>query len=334
MNENEIVLFCGFNKTTKYLCELYSMDDTHDNALYEWLDAADFEALPSEATSMAAVMGAASDYSGIPPRLIPRLKGINRYIHTLNSGMLSGLCALGARLNQSDISVLLLDETALYVRFNNAPQRQLWQMFIAVSEKDYEDTLNIARDIGFSVEKFPQTAVARQGVTRQIIIAPLKEKDFHLVDAEKIEMGGADFLCPTVSEILIGLSRRNFRALTKPNPSLVRWFMDMKLLLGLISDKDWACALKIAKREHSCHLIGFLLTVYAAITGDIIPQASSFASGRASQKVFALLKKLQKSSEKGWRMRRSFLLFRLRRPDNIFAATALFGKNILNKIDF
>ena len=180
--------------------------------------------------------------------LIPRLRGIVKYVHTLNSGMVSGVCLLGSACNQAQIPILLLEETALYMQYADAPQRHLWQMYIGVPAKQHEKVLNLARENGFTVECYSNTAVARQGVTRQIVIRSVEDNSYLWDGAEKLKKGNAVFLCPTAATMLLEEHQRTFRALTKPNPrvSLVRWSMDMKILLERLSDEDWIQAKKIA----------------------------------------------------------------------------------------
>lgn len=334
MLRQQLVALCGFDDATRQLTALYCSGTSQE--LPNWFDSVEFEALPPELTCMAAVAGSSAQFSGVPQALVPRLRGIIKYVHTLNSGMMAGVCALAAALNGEDISVLLLEDTALYMRHTALPQRHLWQMCIGVRKSDYERTLDIARTCGFTVEIFENAAALRQGVTRQITVIPLDETSFLWQGAQELKKGNAVFLCPAPAAILIAISQRAFRSLTKKTSrvAMVRWCMDVKLLSELMTQADWQCASQIAACEHAENHMCLLFAAYHAITG-IDPSAQApFGSERDVRRTLRLLQSLRRCPEPGHRLRRRFLLCRLRRPDSLAHSCALFLKGAARKLGF
>lgn len=332
--QNKLFTFCGLDEQITALARIYGQPNICSRALGEWLASAEFDALPSYLTCMAAAAGSSVRFEDIPNALVPRLRGIVKYVHTLNSGMFSGLYLLGTVCNQAKIPLLLLEDTALYMCYASAPQRHLWQVCVGVHTTQYEDVLQLAEQCGFAVERHPYAAVARQGITTQIVIRPTENDSYLWTDTIELKRGNAVFVCPRTATMLIEACQRTFRALTKPDPavSVMRWCMDMKILLEHLSDTDWARANEIAQSEHAqCH-IRFLLAVYTAITGTELEGAALFGTHRDVKRTFRLLQAYAACPKEKQKLRRLFLLYRLRRPDSIIAATALLTQRIWRKL--
>lgn len=332
--QEKLLAFCGFDPSTSALTKIYSQENISSTELGQWLDGEDFEALPSHLTCLASAAGSAVQFASVPEELIPRLRGIVKYIHTLNSGMFSGACLLGAACNRANIPVLLLEDTALYMRYANAPQRHLWQVCLGVHTAQYETVLTLAQESGYTVERYPYAAVARQGITRQIVIRPVAEDSYLWSGATELAKGNAAFLCPEAAAMLIESCQHAFRALTKANPQifLARWCMDMKILLSHLSDSDWLRAKEIAGNEHALHHLRFLFEVYTAATA-ISPEAFQlFGAQKDVKKVLGLLRAHAACPETGHKLRRAYLLYRLRRPDSVTAAATLLLKQFFRKL--
>lgn len=330
----DIEKLCGLGQETQMLCGIYCHDPVSEMDLAEWFASVDFEALPPEVTCMASAAGSLCQFSGVPEEQIPRLRGIIKYVHTLNSGMMAGVCMIGAALNKAGIDVLLLDDTTLYMTCTNTPQRHLWQTRIGIRRSDFDRAVDIVRECGFEVEKYLYAAAARQGITRQVSIISCEDSSYLWNGAGKVQRGAVTFLCPHIAATFITVNQSAFRALTKPNPrvSMVRWVMDMKLLLAQFTEADWHRAAEIAHKEHACSHMCLLLAAYAAVTGITPAQAELFGTERDAFRVLRLLQKFRGCTEKRQKLRRLFLLYRLRRPDCILCSVKLFLQHILNRI--
>lgn len=323
--QEKLSTFCGFDESSKTLTGLYCKTPISSQELGEWFSSVSFEALPPDQTCMAAIAGAAVQFADVPDAEIPRLRGIIKYVHTLNSGMFSGVCALGAACNRAQIRVLLMEDTALYMRYPDMPQRHLWQTCIGVRMDQYKKVLDLAQENGFEVEHFPNAAVARQGVVRQIVIKPVEDNSFLWSGAEELKKGNAVFLCPEPAAILIETCQRTFRALLTPKPriSVVRWCMDMKILSDCLSDSDWIRGKAIAEREHAhCHM-GLLFAIYHAVTGLSLKAANQFGTTQDARRTFRLVQAYVVCPKNGHKLRRTYLLYRLRRPDSIIATARM-----------
>ncbi len=328
----DIAQLCGVNHIAGALAKLYCAQQTDTQALSTWFEGVDFEALRPEVTCMAAAAAAGIGFDKVPEALIPRLRGIIKYVHTLNAGMTAGVCALTAALNKEGITPVLLDDTALHLCYPSTAQRHMWQMNIGVKPAEFSNLLSIARATGFQVETLPGAAVIRQGVTQQIFVIGVKENAYLRQNATRLKKGAGEFLCPQPAAILVGLLQRAFRALLRQNcrADILRWCMDMKHLLNQLSDADWQQAIQIARKEHAQAHIQLLLDIYCRLT--VAPQPIRFTSRQATQKIENIVLAFRSCPEKGRPLRQTWLLCRLRRPDSLTATALLFGKALVKKL--
>lgn len=334
MNQQVFSALCGFDNAAKKLVSIYCNASAPGQELKNWFSSVDFEVLPQDVTCMAAMAAARTDFAAAPEALVPRLRGFVKYVHTLNAGMLSGLYLLGAALNKAEIPVILLNETALYLTYPDTLRRPLWQMRIGVPEEDYVHALDIAWENDFQVEQFQYSASARQNATRQITITPVAKDAALWQDAAELKKGNAVFLCPNTSDLLISICQDAFRALTKnaPRAAIVRWIMDMHVLLEHLSPQQWLCAAQKARQEKVCAHMHLLFLLYAEVTGSFSMDMSPFACGRDADTLLKLLKSFSTCPEKGQRIRRTYLLYRIRRPDSISGTVRLILRHTLRKI--
>lgn len=332
--QEKLIQFCNLDDITKKLIQIYCQQTLHGHELEAWFNTVTFEDLPPYLTCMAAAASSTVRFANVPETLIPRLRGIVKYVHTLNSGMFSGVCLLGTVCNQANIEVLLLDETALYMCYPDAPQRHLWQVCIGVRTAQYKKVLHLAENNGFTITRHPYAAVAQQGITKQIVIRPLDDHSYLWNGTKELKKGSAVFLCPCTATMLIEACQRTFRAFTKPDPKipLVHWCMDMKILLNHLSDADWLCGKEIAQSEHALYHIRFLLAVYTVITGTKIDNAELFGTKQDVMQTYRLLQAYATCPKTSRKLRRLYLLYRLRRPDCVVAATMLLMQRIYRRI--
>ena len=325
--------FCGIDTVTKNLIQLYCQTEIQSRKLAEWFDAVTFDDLPPHLSCMAASACSAIQFADVPQALTPRLRGIIKYVHTLNSGMFSAVCLLGAVCNQAQIPLLLLEDAALYMRYTDAPQRHLWQVCVGVRAAQYEEVLQLAQNSGFAIERHPYAAVARHGITQQIVIRPTEDNSYLWSGAAELKKGNTVCLCPQPASILMETCQRMFRAFTKPSPqiSLVYWCTDMKIILRHLSDADWTRARQIAQAEHANFHIRFLLGIYEAITQVKLEQSSLFGTKADAKRTLKLLQGYTACSRSAQKIRHTYLLYRLRRPDSVMATICLLIKRAFHK---
>lgn len=332
--EERLYTVLGMDKTVQKLIRLYGTAPVQARELADWFASVFFEELRPEISCLAARLAAVNEFAGVPDGVKPRLQGILRYIRTLNAGVTAGLHILAAELHARGIAALLPEETGLYLAWPDAPQRQMWQVRIGVPESRYAQALDVARSLGYTVETGKTMAVVQKGNIQRFLILPVSPASY-LWDGA-VTVAKSDCLVPQNGTVLISLSEGAFRAMTKPQPSavLVRWAMDMKVLLCHMEQDDWLCAARIAKKEHVGSHLRLLLSVYSALSGVSIGEKyrQLFATKTQEKKLLCLLTAFRALPITQRRLRRSFLLCRLRRPDSRWAATRLFIKQACKKV--
>ena len=322
--------FCGFDAQTQSLCAIYCQNRADD--LSRWLSDADFDKLPSDLTCMAAVSAAAAGFDAMPQALAPRLRGLIKYVHALNSGMTAGMLSLASALHREGIRLLLLEDTALALTAPEGGQRQLWQLRIGVTKKDFSRAVALAHSAGWEGEASPWAATLTKGVTRQLTLFPFAESSYLWENAAPAQLGSGALLCPEPAAILMGMCQLGFRALLKKSPraAMVHWVMDMKQLLSRFDEKHWQRALVLAKQEKALFHVGLMLHIYSGLCQDV--PANRFCTAAQAQHTANLIQAHRQCPEKGQKLRRVYLLHRLRRPDSFPGALASLSGELIKKL--
>lgn len=330
MNQSVIPALCPMEETQRQLLALYCAQDCSQEALAAWLACVNFDTLPSQITCMASAAAAKTGFDRLPPAVTPRLRGLIKYIRTLNAGMYSALWLLANGLREAGIPALAQSETALYLLCPEAPQRQLWQLRVAVPRESYESALEAAEKIGFQVERRGLVAVARYQTTRWIVIAQVADWEKQSAQAVEVEKHNARLLCPSLPALLLELCQDAFRALTKDScqGAVVCWLMDLQVLLRLMTEENWETARKMAENDHLTPHIRLLFALRQQLTGCACPQAESVGTLGDAEKLASLLLRLRACPSDPKDLRRRYLLHRLRRPDSLVAT----GKLILGRL--
>lgn len=272
MDQQQAEALCGMEKSMRRLIELYCMQRPSEKEIADWFAGIGLDALRPEASCMAAAMVAANDYKGTPSELVPRLRGIIRYVHTLNSGMTSGLCALGKQFHEAGIPAVLLARTAVHLGYPKPPCRHIWQMQLSVPKADFPRTVALAGQAGFTVEQTPYSATARCGNTQCILIRKGME---YARGAKELTVNGVSFLLPNSGELLVSLAEAVFQALsgTGLGTNMIPWIMDLHCVIA--STADWKAAAFAAKERGTAGQVRLVLELYnslapSTLTGEIL----------------------------------------------------------------
>ena len=86
MNQSVIPALCPMEETQRQLPALYCAQNCSQEALAAWLACVNFDTLPSQITCMASAAAAKTGFDRLPPAVTPRLRGLIKYIRTLNAG--------------------------------------------------------------------------------------------------------------------------------------------------------------------------------------------------------------------------------------------------------
>ena len=266
MDQQQIMRLCDMEQSLCRLLGLYCMQHPSEKEIADWFAGIEFEVLRPEASYMAAAMAAANDYKGVPLEPIPRLRGILRYVHTLNSGMTAGLCVLGKQLNEAGIPAVLLESTAVHLGYPKPPRRHMWQTEIGVSEADFLRAAALAEHAGFVVEQTPYSATARCGNTQCVLIHKGME---YTREATDLTVNGVSFLLPDSAELLVGLTETMFQVLSAGSGAkLLPWIMDLHCVIA--STTDWEAAAAAATERGTAGQVRLVLELYNSLASNIL----------------------------------------------------------------
>lgn len=325
MDRQQVIALSGMDGSLCSLIGLYCAEHPSEKAVENWFSGIEFEALRPEASCMAAAMAAANDYRGAPEMLLPRLRGIIRYVHTLNSGMAAGLCALGKRFNEANIPAVLLGSTAVHFSYPEPPRRHIWQTQISVPEGDFSQAVELAERTGFLIELTPFGADARRGNTQRVFIRRDAKPG---QQAAALTVGGTSFLLPGSAELLVSLSETVFRILSgeAPGAKLIPWIMDLHCMIA--AGPDWNEAAAAAVKEGTSVQVRLVLELYNSLARNILPREilDLFGTEAAAVRLEQLLPQYRAIKPGSDKLRRLWLSARIRNADSPSAALGAFLK--------
>ena len=333
MDLQQTIALCGIEESVCRLVGLYCMADPAEQDLSAWFSKIDFELLPPEVSCMAAA-AAATDYAFAPPELIPRLRGIIKYVHTLNSGMMAGLYALGKQFNEKGFSAELLGSTAVHLGYPMPPVRHLWQAQVGVSEADFPYAVELAVQSGFAVEQTPYTAIARRGKTQCVHICKVSDRQAAQVRA----VGGVLFGVPASAQLLVQLADALIQMLLERNAGrkLIPWIMDLHCVIASVADWQTVAA-DCARQKVPCR-VRLMLELYNCFTQDSLPESvlAFFDTESHTKHLIQLLHSYRKCHADGSKALSLWLRIQIQNDGNtaksVPALIAILLKKMLRKI--
>lgn len=325
LNQPQTIALCGMDKSLRTLVGLYCTEQPNKEQIANWFAGIELDALRPEVSCMAAAMAAASDYNGTPAELVPRLRGIIRYVHTLNSGMTAGLCILGKQLNEAKIPAVLLAHAAVHLGYPKPPCRHIWQMQLSVPKVDFPRAAPLAAQAGFAVEQTPYSATARCGSTQCVLIRNGVE---FVQETTALTIGGVSFLMPSRGELIVDLVEAVFQLLfgAEPGAKLIPWLMDLHSVIT--ADPDWISTASAAADRGCASHVRLVLELYHTLVPNALSEEilSLFGTDAQTVRLAQLLLEYRKRNSESSKWKRLWLLERLKNEGSIIAALIPFMK--------
>lgn len=327
MEQTQFAELCGIDRSLRMLIDLYRTEHPSEKDIAKYFRAIEFEALRPEVSCMAAMMCSACDYTGVPQELIPRLRGIVKYVHTLNSGMTAGLCMLGKLWAQEGISVMLLRDTAVRLGYPGCSRRYMWQTTVSIPEKDYVRGVQMAANAGFKIEQRPTCAVARSGNTQCVSICKGMES---CRATSTVTVGSTAFLMPGPPELTVSLAAEIFNTLTGSDTGarLIPWFMDLHGVI--MASCNWNAVAAAAKQRKISARIRLALEVYNWLVPGALSAAelNLFATGEHASHLAQAIQKYR-NLPPGKSLNRQWLSAKIKAPDALAPAWVILCKDLL-----
>lgn len=331
MDQQQILTLCGIEESLRRLIGLYCTQHPTEKEITDWFSGVELDALRPEASCMAAAVSAGCDCAGVPQALIPRLKGIGRYVHALNSGMTAGLCALGKQFRQAGIPAVLFGSTAVHLGYPEPPRRHIWQAQISVPEGDFSQAVELAERAGFLIELTPFGADARRGNTQRVFIRRDADPE---QETTALTVGGVSFQLPGSATLLVSLSQGIFQLLSgaAPGAKLIPWIMDLHCIIG--AEPDWKAAAATAGERGTASQVRLVLELYNSLAPNILAGeiTALFGTADTAAQLAQLLLQYRTIKPGSARLKRLWLSARIRNVDLPSAVPGLFLKDLCRAV--
>lgn len=291
---------CHVTNQDRELIRLYGLHgQAAEEEIAAWFQSVDFEALPMEHTTMAAVMCAEHRYAGAPPELKPRLEGILRYHRMHNTGLYAALCTLAKALNSRGIDVMILKGAAIKIGYDAGFVRPMWDTDIQVRQEDYETACRIAMDLGYTGIQRPHSIDLHRGTNESIdlhcvyVRDLLNRKNRHYWPEHTEHLwNGARILIPERHALLLQLMTNACGNITASQNRYLplRWVMDLDTIVR--SGVDWDRLVELAISLELQTPAYIMLVAYAAVLPDrldVAPLLRRLNAERAASRFFAFL---------------------------------------------
>lgn len=333
MDQEKMTALCRMDASLQTLFRLYCREHPSEQEIGEWFSGIDFEALRPEASCMAAMLSAAANYAGVPQEVSPRLRGITKYVHTLNTGMIAGLCALEKRYNEAGICALVHKRAAIHLGYPDHPLQHIWQTEISVSREEYAKAAALAEAEGYAVTKTELCTIARKGHTQCVAIYKRAEDGDLLRSASLQTAGGASFLLPGSESLLVHYAETVFHLMahTGAGAGLLPWLADLRCVLQ--ADPDLSAAAAIAEARGTASQVRLVLALYGQLAPGAVTQQTldSFATeAKADALADAALAYIRIPPKKR-RIQRIWLTAKMRSADAPERTWAAFTGTLLQK---
>lgn len=251
------------------LCDLARLNRSktpEPKDIARWYSKVDFDALWMDITCMCARIGAGTDYAGTPAALVPRLKGLSRYILTLNSGSTAALFALGELLESTGIPMTLLRDTALALGYPQLPRFPIWHTQAAIPRERMAEVAWLANEAGFSVTARDGLLEITRSGRETVLLFPCEA--YQEANATPAPAPAGRFLLPRPEAILVDLAQELCGILQQKSN---RTRLHSRLILGcqlLDLGADPGIAFSLAREQGCAAQLQLLLEGAASLCGE------------------------------------------------------------------
>ena len=140
---------CGLSQIQINIAQLYAAVPCDSAEVKKVFYGLNFNALSSEESLLLAQAAARNEYAGVPPKLLPRVKGILAYHAAKNTAVMCETAKLVGYLRAAGIDVLLCKGAAIKCIYGQNRVRHMWDADFSVKKADFKRAVAIARENGY-----------------------------------------------------------------------------------------------------------------------------------------------------------------------------------------
>lgn len=269
---------------TDNLLKLYFTEDIKPDQLAQFFSKYDIEALDYQSVWLLSKLASALHYNGVPKEQIPRIKGVVRRFTVENGRQLCALPGLLEAFNKADISVMLLNGTAMKTFYEPAETRYSGNIDILVYAGDIKKTGLVLEEQGFILKDvYWEQRVFQKNDVRIVVHGTYLRSNLltgELADvwqhSLEIDWQGKRIRVPSPEMMLLmvltqGLEACGFRIQDGQANNFVNCFLDSKFFLDKYvlgkhsTDRNLLCRERFIVLAVKCRL-----TLHAHLMLDII----------------------------------------------------------------
>ncbi len=166
---------CGLSQIQIIIARLYAAVPCDAAEVKKVFLGLHFNELSSEESLLLAQAAARNEYAGVPPKFLPRLRGVLAYHAAKNAAVMSETAKLIGYIRAEGIDVLLCKGAAIKCCYGQNRIRHMWDADFSIKKSDFKRALEIARENGYT------GLAARHSID-------LRGKNGNLADIHKIFM--------------------------------------------------------------------------------------------------------------------------------------------------
>jgi len=306
--ESQFIKQLNLDKKDRALIRLCYKDNVDPHEIAAYFDGLIFEACQYDLCCLIALMCSKHNYAGTPEPLIPKIKGLVRYLASMNACRIVELFNFIKEVNQADIPIMLTKGAALRVWYYPKTIRYMADTDVYVAGKDFGRTVQLAKDYGcegildfhsIDLKKGPLAVDVHRVFVKELLNGA--NPDGIWDRAIKASKNGVSFYIPSREDIVLQILVTAFYNVLETSwdkdKKHVKWIIDILPFLLDEEKIDWEKLVMIAEQLKISDQIKTMINAL----GDILPQSINtekvlgyFSGSEVNQKAIQLFHKLCK----------------------------------------
>lgn len=227
---------------------------------------------------MLAHLGFKLNWVGFSEQITPQIKGIYRYYQVQNALLLQKLFLYTKKLNEKDITPLLLKGAAMRLHFSPGVSRMMADSDLAIRDDKYKNALVIVSEIGATCLNEAHHATTYKigqselDIHRYIFKHNLEKDSDIWTQIETIEVNGCRLNVLSPIDMFLHILDTQSRSLFVGEMPEVRmkWLYDARMVLHKMSSIDWVAIAQRAKVLHCSYRTHLMMKCLATCYPDLI----------------------------------------------------------------
>jgi len=306
--ENGFINKINLKKKDRELISLFYKDVVGADEMANYFDGTVFEDNQYDVCCLIAQMCSKHNYAGTPEQLIPKIKGLARYLTSMNAFRVVELFKFIKELNKADIPIMLTKGVAIRVGYYPKIIRYMADTDVYVAGKNFNRTVKLARDYGcegtlsfhsIELKKGPLAVDVHKVFVKELLNGA--NPDGIWDRATKTDQKGVSFYIPSREDMIVQILVTGFYNVLESSRDKekkhIRWMIDLLPFLLDEAKIGWEKVARIAEQLE----ISDQIKVMIFALGDILPQSINtetvigyFRKSELSQKAIGLFDELCK----------------------------------------